>query len=150
MSATPTLVTREVLDNDPNFTPGHLFNPTLDQPVYVVTWPEHVHFHKYNGDATYHGFDSVTEALAVWPEADVDYQSIDRLGPLARDRWLVMRAKPGPLPGTILVGRTPHPRDGEVGDVIRFNATGIESLYLGGAVRSLPHDWRKTPGAVEF
>lgn len=71
MTHTPILVSREVLDNDPDFVPGHLFNPTLDQPVYVVTWPEHVHFPKYNADPTYHGFNSVEEALTAWPDADV-------------------------------------------------------------------------------
>lgn len=127
-------------------------------PVYVVTWPEHVHHPQYNGDATYHPCESVQAALTTWPEADVDHDSIDLLGPLARDRWLAMRSErensrenPVRLPqGSILIGKTPHPRDGEPGQVIRFTATGIECLLVAGVVRSLPHDWRKTPGAVEF
>jgi len=81
MKHTPIIVAREVLDYE---SPDHA-------PIYVTSWPEHVRVPRYNGDATYHPFQSIEAALAAWPDADIDYASIDLLGPLARDRWLENR-----------------------------------------------------------
>ena len=63
-----------------------------------------------------------------------------------------------PLPeGAAVVGETAHPRDAACGHsgvchrgwVVRYR-TGIESLtYADGTTRTLPRDWRTTPGAVE-
>ena len=57
--------------------------------------------------------------------------------------------------GEVVVSRTVHPVDYKMGlrmtsEVVLFPATGIECLRQGGAIRSLPPDWRKTPGAVVF
>lgn len=57
--------------------------------------------------------------------------------------------------GEVVVGQTVHPLDYKQGlrfpsEVVRFPATGIECLRQGGAIRSLPPDWRKTPGAISF
>jgi hypothetical protein len=42
-----------------------------------------------------------------------------------------------------------HPVDGMPGTAVVFNATGIECLYSGGALRSLPHNWRQAQPKME-
>ncbi|MBI4718086.1 MAG: hypothetical protein HY763_09800 [Planctomycetes bacterium] len=57
-----------------------------------------------------------------------------------------MMVQASPLPvGAELVGYVErHPRDdhGPGGAVVRFRATGIEALWDGALVRSLPRNWR--------
>lgn len=39
------------------------------------------------------------------------------------------------------IGPAEHPRDGTTGTLIRNRATGVYSMLVGGAVRSVPHKW---------
>ena len=40
-----------------------------NSPIWVVVWPEHVQFPKYNGDATYFPYDNVEKAMSEYPNA---------------------------------------------------------------------------------
>lgn len=54
---------------------------------------------------------------------------------------------PYPYPSdSVVIGPAVHPVDGQPGTALRL-ATGVEVLFLAGAVRSLPRDWRdRQPG----
>jgi hypothetical protein len=55
-------------------------------------------------------------------------------------------ADPASIYGWTLIGPAVHPRDGQPGTVYRTKI-GVEVLWCGGSVRTLPSNWREHQSA---